>query len=176
MKKSIKKFLEFNGKVIYFLSHEGQYWVALRPICEALKVSYAWNLKKLKKHAIYSKLWSKPTMVDSNFAKRSMVALPEKYIYMWIAQLPISSNEHAEYVMQCVDVLYDYFHGGITGRKEALSRKAEIQIERKELMNELKNNKLFIKLKELDAEEARKGKLLKQLDNDIITQQLTLFN
>ena len=38
MKNSIRKFLEFNGKVIYFLSKDGEYWIAIKPICEALGV------------------------------------------------------------------------------------------------------------------------------------------
>ena len=38
MEKSIRKFLEFNGKTIYFLSKDGDYWVAIKPICDALKL------------------------------------------------------------------------------------------------------------------------------------------
>jgi hypothetical protein len=38
MEKEIKKFLEFNGKNIYFLAVDGIYWIAVKPICEALDV------------------------------------------------------------------------------------------------------------------------------------------
>ncbi|MEM8568318.1 MAG: hypothetical protein AAGF85_17790 [Bacteroidota bacterium] len=37
--KKHSKFLEFNGKTIVFLAIDGEYWIALRHICEALNVS-----------------------------------------------------------------------------------------------------------------------------------------
>lgn len=39
--KKHEKFLEFNDKKIIFLSVDGTYWIALKPICEALNVD--WN-------------------------------------------------------------------------------------------------------------------------------------
>ncbi len=38
--KTHQKFLEFNGKNIIFLNVDGTYWIALKPICEALGVDY----------------------------------------------------------------------------------------------------------------------------------------
>ena len=102
MKKSVRKFLEFNGRAIYFVHADGQYWVAIRPIVEALNIEYAWQLKQVKKHPIWGQLWSKTTMVDRKNALRKMVALPEKYVYMWIAQLPIKTEGHLQYVKECV--------------------------------------------------------------------------
>ena len=49
MKSKIKKFLEFNGKTISFLCKEGEYWVAIKPICEALGVNYNRQYQNLKK-------------------------------------------------------------------------------------------------------------------------------
>ena len=47
MKKDIKKFLEFNGKSIHFLSAGGEYWIALKPICEVLEVDYSSQLTNI---------------------------------------------------------------------------------------------------------------------------------
>jgi hypothetical protein len=175
MKKSIKKFLQFNGRAISFLSIDGTYWVAIRPICEALNVSYAWHYQQLKKHPIWGDVYGKPTMHDAKNRLQKMVALPEKYVYLWIAQLPIKSADHAKYVIECVDVLFDYFHGSIAGRQEALLRKAEIQIEKEDLIKELQTDNRFQRLQELAAEEMREGKILKKLDTELLTKQLSLF-
>lgn len=46
-------FLEFNGKNILFKSENGVYWVAVKPICEALNVVYTGQLKRLKNHHFF---------------------------------------------------------------------------------------------------------------------------
>lgn len=38
--KTHEKFLQFNGKTIYFQSYDGQFWIAIKPICEILNVNY----------------------------------------------------------------------------------------------------------------------------------------
>jgi hypothetical protein len=58
MKQSIKKFLEFNGKDILFFYIDGQYWVSLKPICEALNVQWVRQFKNLKEHKILGQLLS----------------------------------------------------------------------------------------------------------------------
>lgn len=176
MKASIKKFLQFNGKNIYFLHAHGQYLVAIRPIVEALGIEYAWQLKKLKKHPIWGSVWLKSTILDANNHRQTMVVLPERYVYTWLATLPIRTDEHLEYVKECIDVLYDHFHGAITGRREILARKLEIQMEKQELQEVLEQDPKFKKYQQLIAEEMREGKLLKELDNEIIRNQLKLFD
>lgn len=175
MKKSIKKFLEFNGRAIYFLNEDGKYWVAIRPICEALKVDYTWQLRLLKKHRLYRDVYANKPMRDSKNRLQQMVALPEKRIYFWLSQLPIKSDDQFDFVLQCSDLLHDYFHGSIAGRQEALLRKAEIQIEKEDLIKELKTDDRYQRLQELTAQEMREGKVLKYLDNQLLSKQLSLF-
>ena len=175
MKNSIRKFLEFNGRAIYFLNKEGKYWVAVRPIVEALKLDHTWQLRQLKKHPIWGDAYEKQPMRDSKNRLQEMVALPEKYIYLWIAQLPIKTEGHELFVKECVDILFDYFHGAIAGRKEALTRKAEIQVEKKELQKLLMEDQNYQKYQDLAAEEMREGKKLLAMDAAIIQKQLNLF-
>jgi len=40
MNKHIVKFLEFKGKNIVYLSANGRYWIAIKPVCEVLCVDY----------------------------------------------------------------------------------------------------------------------------------------
>lgn len=175
MKKSIKKFLEFNGRAIYFLNEGGQYWVAIRPLCEVLNVSYTWQLRLIKKHRLYRDVYANKPMRDSKNRLQKMVALLEKRIYFWLSQLPIKSDEQFDFAVKCADLMHDYFHGSIAGRQEALLRKAEIQIEKEDIIKELQEDERYQRLQELVAEEMREGKVLKKLDSDLLTKQLNLF-
>ena len=73
MKKDIKKFLEFNGKTIYFAAADGQYWIAIKPICEALNVDYIRQFKNLQIDKILGELLSEQTMVAADGKLRKMV-------------------------------------------------------------------------------------------------------
>jgi hypothetical protein len=174
MKKSIRKFLQFHGRTISFLHKDGQYWIAIRPICEALNLKYAWHLEQLKKHPIWGVAYQKQGIPDARNHVQEMVALPEKYVYMWIAQLPLKSKEHIEYVRECVDVLFDYFHGTITGRQELLLMRAEVQMEKSEVESILRENKQYQRLLELERQESAASKGLRALDQTLVNKQLTL--
>ena len=50
--KTHEKFLEFNGKNIIFININGSYWIALKPICEALEVDYIRCFKNAKNDPI----------------------------------------------------------------------------------------------------------------------------
>ncbi len=71
MKKEVKKFLEFNGKNIYFLGVNGVYWIAIKPICEALQVDYISQFKNLKEDSILSSALSNQTMQVGNDQPRN---------------------------------------------------------------------------------------------------------
>jgi prophage antirepressor-like protein len=87
MNKVVSKFLEFNGKTLSFLSVDGEYWVALKPICEALGVDYIRSFRNTKEDVIFGQLLSEQTMVAADGKSRKMASLPEKWIYGWIMQL-----------------------------------------------------------------------------------------
>lgn len=40
-----EKFLKFNGKNIVFLSIDGTYWIAIKPICDALNIDADRSIK-----------------------------------------------------------------------------------------------------------------------------------
>ncbi len=79
-----EKFLEFNGKKIIFLSVDGTYWIALKPICEALNIEYSRSFKNVKNDPILAPVLAiQPMQVSKNgiLQGRNMVCLPEKFIY-----------------------------------------------------------------------------------------------
>lgn len=48
MKQSFEKFLEFNGKTLVFLAIDGIYWIAIKPVCEAINVNFSRQYRVLK--------------------------------------------------------------------------------------------------------------------------------
>jgi len=176
MKNNLKKFLEFNGKAIYFQSIDGQYWIAIRPICEALNIQFSRQLKNIKKDEILCDVWSKQTMRDTKNRLQMMVALPEKYIYGWLFSINSSSDVFQKYKLKCYDLLFDYFQGSVTQRKELIEEKIYIEKDIRELEAELSRNEDYKKLMQLKGERLLNGKQLRNYDKKEIDTQLELFN
>jgi hypothetical protein len=175
MKQQVSKFLEFNGKTLVFLAVDGQYWIALKPICEVLGVDFSRQLRTLKEDPIFCQLWSLQTIVAADEKSRQMASLPEKWIYGWIFQLQSKSPELLQYKKLCYEVLNDYFHGTITGRKELLSLKAKAQVEIDRVMNGLGPNDAITidrASKVINQVNAR----LRALDGDVLEEERNLFS
>ena len=64
--KSYEKFLQFNGRDIYFVAVNGQYYIAYKPICKALNIEANRCYKNLKKH-------------NGILQSRMMTCIPENY-------------------------------------------------------------------------------------------------
>ncbi|MCO5268504.1 MAG: phage antirepressor N-terminal domain-containing protein [Brumimicrobium sp.] len=165
------KFLQFNGKNIVFLSVNGTYWVAIKPICEALNIDYIRQFKNLKEHQKLSQLLSEQTMVATDKKMRKMICLPEKYIYGWIFSLNSDSEELWEYKLTCYDILYNHFHGIITNRKELLLNKMDVDTKIHNIKEELKESEgKYLELQELEIQRKAINKDLKAIDVELIEQ------
>ncbi len=161
--KSHQKFLEFNGKNIVFLSVDGTYWVALKPICEALNIDSDRVIKTTKNDYFLGGCTSIQTVQIPKNGKiqgRKMICIPEKYIYGWICFLRSESEELNKYKETCYNLLYEHFHGTITNRKEILLERIDVDTEIHEVKQLLKDEddkykrleKLVIKRKNLNAQ------------------------
>jgi prophage antirepressor-like protein len=175
MNKQVSNFLEFNGKTLVFLAVDGEYWIALKPICEVLGVDFSRQLRTLKEDPIFSVLWSLQTIVAADEKSRKMASLPEKWIYGWIMQLESKSPDLLQYKKLCYEVLNNYFHGSITGRKSLLQEKAKLQIEIDSVFNQMpvKDSLLLLnatkKLNRINVQ-------LRSLDGEMIQEERNLFN
>lgn len=174
--QSIKKFLEFNGKNIIFLCKNGIYYIALKPICEAIGVDYIQQFKNTKVDEILKDELCKHTMHVPGDRHREFVCLPEEYIYGWIFSIKSNSPDLIKYKKKCYLVLFEFFHGTITRRKEVLQQVVLDSSEADKLRTILSDNKDYTRLVSLEANIMRAGKSLKKLDSDLITDiQLNLF-
>jgi antirepressor protein len=175
MKPQTKKFLEFNGKAIYFLAKEGQFWIALKPICKALGIDYIAQFKAAKRDKILGQLLSEQTMTGADNKLYKMVSLPEKYIYGWLFSIQSSSPELLEFKRECYEVLFNHFHGGITDRSSHLKNKTKALTLKAELIAALKANPEYqlLQTQEQLIKQANAG--LKELDSELVKDQLPLW-
>ena len=177
MNKQIVKFLEFKGKNIVYLSENGTYWIAVKPICEALNVDYLRQYKNLKKDPILISALSKMTMqIPGDDQLREYTCLPEKYVYGWIFSIRSVSRELQEYKMECYQVLYDHFHGSITRRRGLILEKANLTAKRRQLEKTLSQDPVYIELAKLKAREISIGKKIKAVERSEVQAELNLFS
>lgn len=174
--KSYEKFLQFNGRYIYFKEVNGEFYIAIKPICEILNVDYSRQLRTMKSDEILSLVWSLETIPDKRNRPQDMVCLPEKYIYGWIFSIKSNSQELKEYKKQCYDILFSHFNGLILGRKKILQQRANKQYQMAKLERELMKNPQYMQLLELKHENLILNKQLRNIDNETLENSPNLFN
>lgn len=175
MEQQLKKFLQFNNKNVYFISKDGVWWIAIKPICEAIGVDFEGQRKNFKNDKILSELPSIQTVVAADNKLREMLCLPEFYVYGWLFSIQSDSPDLQEYKWKCYDLLYNYFHGTITERTSILKEKTTTELEIEKLEKELAETPTYKKLQELKAKVNSSRKALKKWDREIIYNQLELW-
>lgn len=105
MKKEIEKFLEFNGKSIHFFADDGEYWTALKPICEVLGVDYSNEIKKIEESEFLTEHLSENTIVSDDGELQKMVCLPEWIIYGWLFNIESDAPGLLDFKRECFAVL-----------------------------------------------------------------------
>jgi len=174
MKESIEKFLEFNGKSIFFVQKDGKHWIAVKPICEVLGVTYNMQRERIKRDEILSQLHLNLGVVAADGKIRKMVCLPEKYIYGWLFGIQSKSNRLIEYKKECYELLFNYFNGTITRRKKVLNDRSILQTEIEALEEKLETNTDHQNWLDMKSKQRTINKSLKNMDDDLSNQQLEL--
>ena len=176
MIQSIERFLEFNGRTLLFLAKNGIYWIAIKPVCEAIGVEYTRVFKNIKGDPVLGPaLAIQPMQVPGNQV-RNMTCLPEYLVYGWLFSIQSDSKGLLDYKIKCYEVLFNHFHGSMTSRKKLIGRKANVRQQLAVLESSLRSNEEFKSWENLKAEEARIGKALKEIDLIDLNEQLKLFN
>lgn len=166
---SIKEFLEFNDTPMYFTLVDGEWWIALKPICEALGVDWKNQNERLQKDTMLGLLYSKQSIVGSHGKERKMICLPEFYVYGWLFQINSDSPLLQEYKWECYRVLYEHFKGTISRRKEVLTERISLDQQIANMEEALKKNEDFVAWKELNKKKGQINRKLRSLDHEIIS-------
>ncbi len=173
--KNIERFLEFNGKKISIINQDGIWYIAIRPICEALGIDYKRQAKNILDDEILGQLSSVQTTVAADGKLRKMTCLPEKYIYGWLFSIRSESEDLKAYKLKCYEVLFDHFHGAMTARMTILTEQDTIATQIAELEKALEETEEYKKIQELKKRKGETRKELTQLDRDLKSGQLSII-
>lgn len=172
--QALFKTLKLNGKAISLMNADGSWFVAVKPICEALGVSFSGQSERIKRHLLFSQLYVPHVWLAADNKQREMMCLPEKYIYGWLLTINSDNGELMEYQQKCYDILYNHFHGQLTYRYNTLCDKESAEAEIAALEDELKNDSRTQRISELKAKKKGCNKILSDLDTDLVTGQTLL--
>lgn len=169
-----EKFLEFNGKDILFISVKGSYWIALKPLCEALELEYTRSFKNAKNDPILGELLCEQTIVLSKNDKkqrRKMICIPEEFIYGWLFSVKSESPELLNYKKTCYKLLYNHFHGIISNRKELLLQRRSLENQIANMQDKLnEDNPDYKNLQDLLVMKKQLNSQLGIMDKEIVKQ------
>ena len=178
MNKQVVKFLEFRGKNLVYLCENSTYWIAVKPVCEALNIDYLRQYKNLREDVLLRPSLSILTMmIPGDKQPRKYVCLPEEMIYGWIFSIRRDNNEALqEYKIECYHVLYNHFHGIITRRRELIREKADADFKRRKLENALSQNKEYNEYTKLKLCDRRLNRKLKEIEQSEMQEELELYS
>lgn len=112
MKTEIIKFHESD---IYCPIRDGQVYVAIKPICEALGIDAKSQRRSIQNDKIYAQLGSLMTSTGRDSKQYEMYCLPLQYVFGWLMKIdssavkPESQGIVLSYQRECCDVLYRHF-------------------------------------------------------------------
>ena len=167
-----KTITRINGVEIPAVVKDGETYLPIKPICQAIGVNYATQLEKLKSHPILSSVIPLRGTTGADGKTYEMVCLPLKFIYGWLFTInPGNVSEEArekviKYQMECYEVLYEHFAG--LGRKAQEENQAEIK-----LLEEIAN--LSEQSSQIKSEIKEKKEVLSKLRASRLDPQPTLF-
>lgn len=176
MKEEIKKFLEFQGEEIYFTFSNGQWLIALKPICDALNVDWEAQRKRIKEDKILGPAQSVQTVQVGNDQGRKYVCLPEFFVYGWLFQIRSDSEKLWEYKWEIYRLIHECFKGIITKREKVLQDKSSLLVESEQLLERLVDNKDYTRLQEIQKQLKRYPSALKKLDEELLSKQRSMFD
>lgn len=164
-----------NERTLYFSRKDGEWFIALKPICEALGLDWSWYKKAVKDDPILGQLGWETTLVAADGKRRKMICLPERYIYGWLFQLQSKNENLLAFKRTCYDALFDHFHGSGRKREMAIKERLLAQREMATLRKELQADPRYARLEQLQGLVLRTGKELKAADTAIEQEQYELF-
>jgi hypothetical protein len=179
MQKALEHLPIFNGRKILTTLQNGEWWVAVKPICEALDVNYNRQYQNINEDEILSQLFAEQQTVAADGKIRKMICLPERYVYGWLFSIRSESPTLLEYKRTCYDLLYNHFHGMLSGRAGFIQQKSEIDVKIEKLEEKLLETEEYKEIQDLKAQKAQLSRKLnaqvKEYDVALISTQGTLF-
>ena len=161
-----------NGTEILTVDRDGEVFVPIKPICEALGIDFATQYRKLQSDETLSSTIVIMTIVATDDKERDMVCLPLKFIYGWLFTVnpgkvaPEARDAVMRYRRECYEVLHEHFTA-------SMARTIETNNAVIALLKEL--NGVIIDEKEAKAQRRKLEQSLQRLRTERLNPQPKLF-
>lgn len=163
---------KINGVDIITFDSQGETYVPIKPICDALGISLERQREKIQSDDILSTTAALRGAVAADGKEREMLCLPLRYVYGWLFTInpknvaPAAREAVTRYRRECYDVLYHHFTASMQRTIE--TNKTEIELLRQ--INSAISEEKEAKVRRRKAEEA-----LERLRSERLNPQPSLF-
>lgn len=163
---------KINGVDIVTVDKDGDIYVPIKPICDALGIADNKQREKIKEDEILSSVGTLRVSTGADGKQYEMFCLPLQYIYGWLFTInpknvaTAAREAVARYRRECYDVLYEHFAGSLRRRVE--ENEAEIG-----LLREI--NAAIGEEKEAKARRRKAEEALDKLRSERLNPQPCLF-
>lgn len=178
----MKDLVIFKGVEIPCTQHNGNFYVAVTPICEHIGLRSDKAIEAVKNNRSLAKVM-RILSVEGSRGMREMVCLPISHISGWLSNIDINKvNEKAQPVLEayqdeCYRVLFEHFFG----RQEAHNRASEVFVElhtKRAQLRELQKQQADSEIGKQIAATKKEIRTLEveqaSLDHEMFGKQLTL--
>ncbi|MCM1140502.1 MAG: phage antirepressor N-terminal domain-containing protein [Muribaculum sp.] len=168
-----KPIAHINGTQIVTVENNGDVFVPINPICDALGIDAKTQRDKIQEDEFLSSTGGIIPSVAADGKERDMFCLPLRYVYGWLATInpgkvaPEAKEAVSKYRRECYEVLYNHFTASM--QRTIVQNEEEIK-----LLQEINNSKDA----ESEAKSARKKAeaALNKLRMERLDPQPCLFN
>lgn len=163
---------EINGVAIVTVDHNGEIFVPIKPIYDAIGIDVDAQRNKLNADEFFNSTTAIITAVAADDKEREMYCIPLRDVYGWLATInpgkvaPEARETVTRYRRECYDILYEHFTGSM--RRTIETNNAEI-----ELLNRI--NSAISDEKEAKARRKKAEEALGKLRSDRLNPQPSLF-
>lgn len=123
---------KINGVDIITVEREGEIFVPIKPICDAIGIDARAQRAKLQEDDFFSSTGVIITSVAADDKEREMYCIRLRDVYGWLATInpgkvaPDAREAVSRYRRECYDVLYEHFTGSV--RHDIETNRAEIEL------------------------------------------------
>nr|DAH08461.1 MAG TPA: repressor domain protein [Bacteriophage sp.] len=115
--------ISFNNQSLITVEQNGNHYVAMKPICENIGLSWEPQLLRIKRDNVLSSTMIVMIIVAEDGKKREMICLPIEYLNGWLFGIDINRcnpeirDTLIKYKKECYQALHDYWFNGKAERK-----------------------------------------------------------
>lgn len=115
--------VSFNNQSLITIEQNGVHYVAMKPICENIGLTWEPQLARIKRDDVLSSTMIVMIMVAEDGKKREMICLPIEYLNGWLFGIDINRckpeirDTLIKYKKECYQALHDYWFNGKAERK-----------------------------------------------------------